>query len=69
MRPGRVEKVSIRLQPISAVVKAGHRLRLAVAGADSTALERVPATGTPTLTIHRGGREASALELPIAPRR
>ncbi|MBL8960765.1 MAG: CocE/NonD family hydrolase, partial [Gemmatimonadetes bacterium] len=69
MRPGRVEKVSIRLQPISAVVKAGHRLRLAVAGADSTALERVPATGTPTLTIQRGGRGGSVLELPIAPRR
>ncbi len=69
MQPGRAERVSIRLLPISAVVKAGHRLRLAVAGADSTALERIPATGTPTLTIHRGGREGSVLELPVAPPR
>ena len=69
MRRGQPERVSIRILPISAVVKAGHRLRLAIAGADSTALERVPATGTPTLTLHRGGREPSVLELPVAPNR
>lgn len=70
MRPGRRERVRIRILPTSVVVKAGHRLRLAIAGADSTALERVPATGTPpTLTIHRGGGGASALELPVAQRR
>ena len=67
MPPRRPERVSIRILPISAVVKAGHRLRLAIAGADSAALERVPPTGTPTLTIHRGGREASVLELPVVP--
>ncbi len=65
MRPGRAERVRIRILPVSAVVKAGHRLRLAIAGADSTALARVPATGTPTLTVHRGGARASVLELPV----
>lgn len=65
MRPGRPERVRIRLLPVSAVVRAGHRLRLAIAGADSAALARVPATGTPTLTVHRGGAAASVLELPV----
>jgi putative CocE/NonD family hydrolase len=67
MVPGRPERVRIRILPTSAVVKAGHRLRLAIAGADSAALGRVPAQGTPVLTIHRGARTPSVLELPIAP--
>jgi putative CocE/NonD family hydrolase len=69
MRPGQRERVRIRILPTAVVVKAGHRLRLAIAGADSTALERVPATGTPTLTVHRGGSAPSVLELPVVPRR
>jgi putative CocE/NonD family hydrolase len=68
MRPGQTARVSIRILPTSAVVKAGHRLRLAIAGADSAALGRVPAEGTPTLTIHRGPRDASVLELPVVVR-
>jgi uncharacterized protein len=69
MTPGRAERVVIRLLPTSAVIRAGHRLRLAIAGADSAALQRVPTTGTPTLTIHRGAAGGSVLTLPVAPRR
>ena len=68
MTPGKPERVSIRILPTSVVVRAGHRLRLAIAGADSAALGRVPAQGTPTLTIHRDARGSSVLELPVAPR-
>jgi predicted acyl esterase len=68
MRPGQPARVSFRIHPISAVVKSGHRLRLSIAGADSAAFDRVPSEGTPTLTIHRGPRDSSVLELPVLPR-
>ena len=67
MKPGQPERVSIRILPTSVVVKSGHRLRLAIAGADSGVLARVPAEGTPTLTIHRGANAASVLHLPVVP--
>lgn len=69
MRPGQPERVRIRILPTSVVVKAGHRLRLAIAGADHGVLARVPADGTPTLTVHRGAGVLSRLELPVVPNR
>ena len=65
MPKGRAERVSIRILPTSALVKAGHRLRLAIAGADSAVFARVSTEGTPTLTVHRGARDASVLSLPV----
>lgn len=69
MRPGEPARVQFRILPTSVVIKAGHRLRLAIAGADSGVLGRVPEAGTPTLTIHRNPRNPSLLALPIAPPR
>jgi len=69
MRSGEPARVHFRILPTSVVIKAGHRLRLAIAGADSGVLGRVPETGTPNLTIHRNARSPSVLELPIAPAR
>ena len=65
MPKGRAERVSIRILPTSALVKAGHRLRLAIAGADSAVFARVSTEGTPTLTVHRGARDVSVLSLPV----
>ncbi len=67
MKPGEPARVHFRILPTSVVIKAGHRLRLAIAGADSGVLDRVPETGTPTITIHRGPRAPAVLELPVAP--
>jgi len=69
MKPGEPARVHFRILPTSVVIRAGHRLRLAIAGADSGVLGRVPTEGTPTLTIHRGPRSPAVLELPIAPLR
>jgi putative CocE/NonD family hydrolase len=69
MRPGDPARVHFRLLPTSVVVQAGHRLRVAIAGADSGVLGRVPQTGTPTLTIHRNSGHPSVLALPVAPAR
>jgi putative CocE/NonD family hydrolase len=67
MIPGQVERVTFRLHPIAVVIRRGHRLRLAIAGADSTALERIPSDGTPTISIHRDPGTPSFLDLPVRP--
>ena len=68
MPRGQPTRVTFRILPTSVVIKKGHRLRLAVAGADDGILERVPADGTPTLTVHRGPSALSFLTVPIVPR-
>ena len=56
------------LLPTSALVRKGHRLRLSIAGHDEGTFDRIPATGTPTLTLVRNRIHASCLDLPISPR-
>lgn len=65
MQPGKTARVTFRILPTSVVIKKGHRLRLAIAGADDGVLTRVPAVGTPTMTIQRGGGALSFLDLPV----
>lgn len=63
--PGEVMDVTVLLAPVAAKITKGHRLRLAIAGADADTFERYPAEGDLTMTVHRGGRTASALEVPL----
>ncbi len=63
MRPGGFENISLGLSPIAALVRKGHRLRVAIAGADDGNLERLPAAGDATLSIARGGD--SYVEVPL----
>ncbi len=65
MIPGQLAEVSFPLWPISALVRRGHRLRLAIAGADADTFDPIPADGRATLTVHRGGGDGSRLTLPI----
>ena len=67
MRPGEVTEVSVRLSPIAALVRRGHRLRLAIAGADADTFDPVPADGSATLTVQRNRSHASMLELTVMP--
>ncbi|CAN5312756.1 CocE/NonD family hydrolase [soil metagenome] len=70
MVPGQVVTVQIALQPTSALFRAGHRIRLAIAGADKDTFPAIPQVpkGDVVLSIQRGGARASHLDLPIAPR-
>ncbi len=63
--PGQIAEIKFGLQPISALIKKGHRLRIAIAGHDKGTFIRIPAEGTPTLAVHRNGQSRSAIELPI----
>jgi putative CocE/NonD family hydrolase len=66
MIPGQAETLTFQLLPTSALFKAGHRIRLAIAGADKGNFLRVPplAQGPETFAIKRGNKE-SFIELPI----
>ena len=65
MPPGEAATVSFRLWPIAALVRAGHRIRVAIAGADAGMFDPVPADGDATLTVYRGGADGSRIELPV----
>lgn len=63
--PGQPSEVAFSLFPTSVVLNKGHRIRLAIAGADASMFQHYPAGGTPTLTIFRQEDRASYLELPV----
>ncbi len=65
MTPGRVEEVTFQLWPIAALIKQGHRIRVAVAGADQDIFDPVPADGNATLSIVTGGATGSRIALPV----
>jgi hypothetical protein len=63
MDPGRIERVDVPLQVCGAIVPAGHRLRIAIAGADWP-LAWPPPHPT-TLTLHHDDAHPSAIRLPV----
>jgi putative CocE/NonD family hydrolase len=64
--PGEVMELAIPLAPTSVQLRAGHRLRVAIAGADADTFGG-PASAAVSFTIHRGPGQASRLVLPVAP--
>jgi putative CocE/NonD family hydrolase len=62
---GESVEVSFQLWPIVALIKTGHRIRIAIAGADADMFDPIPAEGNATLTIHRGGDNPSRVILPV----
>lgn len=66
--PGEITELKFGLQPISALIKKGHRLRVAIAGHDKDTFIRIPAEGTPTIAMQRNKRALSLIELPVIKR-
>ena len=66
--PGQVAELKFGLQPISALIRKGHRLRVAIAGHDKDTFIRIPAKGTPTITVLRNQQHLSSIELPVVER-
>ncbi|WP_209405408.1 CocE/NonD family hydrolase [Pseudozobellia sp. WGM2] len=60
-----IEEVSFKLHPTSILIKKGHAIRIALAGADKDTFNKVPTEGIPTLSIYRNKTYLSFLELPI----
>lgn len=66
MTPGKVTEVVLDLWPTSYLFRAGHRVRLSIAGADRDNFIK-PDT-TPTYQVYRGGQTSSRLRLPVVDR-
>ena len=63
--PGDVAKITFDLFPISAVLKKGQRIRLAVAGADADVFEPIIGCEDPEIIVERNSVYASCIDLPI----
>jgi len=63
--PGEVATLRFSLLPTSWRVKTGHRLRVAIAGADADNFGQGPHGRPPILSIRRGGEHASSIFLPL----
>jgi putative CocE/NonD family hydrolase len=68
MIPGEVVEVTFSLHPTSVLFPRGHRIRIAIGGADADTFARIPAEGTLEWTIERSPDQASRILLPVIPR-
>jgi putative CocE/NonD family hydrolase len=68
MKPGETAEIAIGMHPTSVLFREGHRIRLAIAGADKDTFERIPENETPQWTVERNRVRASELELPVIER-
>lgn len=63
---GQEMELAFALNPVAARLRAGHRIRLAIAGADAAIFKRYPDAGPERFTIAFGGASGSRLILPLA---
>src|SRR5262245_8361681 len=66
---GQTAKITFGLYPTSVLIKKGHRIRIAIAGADKDTFVRLPADGTPVITVARNKGRPSFIDLPVVNRR
>jgi putative CocE/NonD family hydrolase len=66
--PGEVAELAFELFATSVRIRAGHRLRLALAGTDRAMFDSVPAGVEPTWRVQRGGEGPSYTELTMKAR-
>lgn len=62
--PGEVARLQFSMLPISYLFKKGHRIRIAIAGADADQFRNMT-NDEPTYTIHRSFNYPSRVELPV----
>jgi hypothetical protein len=65
---GEISEISFSLHATSVLIQQGHRIRVAIAGADASMFARYPAEGTPTFTVQRNQVYASYIALPMKER-
>jgi uncharacterized protein len=62
---GEVMQVRVPLYATSIQIKAGHRVRIALAGGADGQFDRMPKTGVPVWTVYRDAKRPSGVEIPI----
>jgi hypothetical protein len=65
--PGEVMQLRFALFPTAARIQRGHRLRLAIAGADAAVFRRYSEGGDDVFTIRHGGATASSITIEMRP--
>ncbi len=68
MVPGEVTELRFSLFPTSVLFRKGHRIRLAIAGADRDTFEPVVGGESPEIRVERNRLHASSIELPLIAR-
>jgi putative CocE/NonD family hydrolase len=68
MVPGEVAELVFDLLPTSYLFERGHRVRIALAGADRDHFALIPSEGPPTWTVLRDAAHPSHVSLPVASR-
>jgi len=63
--PGEFVELTFGLQPTSVLIRRGHRVRVAFAGADKDTFMRIPAQESPVWQVSRTKTLASCIQLPI----
>lgn len=63
--PGEITEVKFGLHATSVLIKKGHRIKIAIAGADKDTFLRYPSEGRPTITISRNNTHSSYIDIPI----
>jgi uncharacterized protein len=67
--PGESAEISFALFPTSLLLRKGHSIRIALAGADAPMFLRYPTdTSTPTWTVYREKTRTSFIDIPLRPR-
>ncbi|MHA1831808.1 MAG: CocE/NonD family hydrolase, partial [Candidatus Helarchaeota archaeon] len=65
LEPNKITEITFALYPTSILLKKGHRIRIAIGGADKDTFTRYPLKYNPTITIERNKNYQSLILLPI----
>jgi predicted acyl esterase len=65
MVPGEITEISFGFLPTSVLIRKGHKIRVAIAGADKDTFDRYPSEGTPTYIIQRNKKYTSFIDIPV----
>jgi putative CocE/NonD family hydrolase len=68
LEPGVVTELTFGLFAVSWLFRAGHRIRVAIAGADKDNFAAVAEDQSPVIDVHHGAEYPSRVELPVRPR-
>jgi uncharacterized protein len=68
MIPGEPTKLVFDMTPTSQLFKAGHRIRVSIAGADVRETARYQANPAPQITLYRDKNHVSTIALPVIPK-
>ncbi len=63
--PNEITEIKFGLHATSFLIKKGHRIRLAIAGADKETFMRYPTKGKPVITIERNKKFRSFIDIPV----